>query len=224
MQEIKKIVILGATGGPIDILDTINDINSAIPQPRYECIGFLDDNSSLWGEEIMNVKVLGPFSSATELSSDCFFVTGIGSPYNFWNKETIISNLGLNAGRFETIVHPTASLSSTAEIGRGSVIHQHVTVTRSVIIGKHVLILPNTAITHGDVIGDYTIVNAGACISGEVKIGRSCYVGTNSAIRQNITIGDYCLIGMGSVVLSDVPANSVVVGNPARILRRTRIE
>jgi acetyltransferase-like isoleucine patch superfamily enzyme len=39
-----------------------------------------------------------------------------------------------------------------------------------------------------------------------------------------VTIGDYALVGMGSVVLRDVAENLVVVGNPARILRKVRAE
>ena len=221
MEKIKKIAILGATGGCVDILDTINYINSALPKPKYECIGFLDDNPSLRDKKVLNIKVLGPFNLAGKLSSDSYFVTGIGSSCNFWKKGAIIYKLDLPLNRFETIVHPTANLSSTARLGLGSVIYQHVTITRNVQIGNHVLVLPSAVVSHDDIIGDYTIINAGVCISGEVKVGKSCYIGTNSAIKENVIIGDYCLIGMGSVVLHDIPDNSVVVGNPATFLRRT---
>src|SRR3989338_1007552 len=188
MGERKRIIILGATGGCVDILDTINDINNALQEPAYECIGFLDDNSSLWNKKVMGIRVLGPFNSAGKYADDSYFVTGIGSPYNFWEKENIIIRLGVPIETFATVIHPTATLSTMAELGRGCVIHQQVTITRNVKIGNHVLVLPNAVISHQDIIGDYSIINAGACISGEVKIGRSCYIGANSTVRQNITI------------------------------------
>jgi sugar O-acyltransferase (sialic acid O-acetyltransferase NeuD family) len=222
VEHPRKIIILGATGGCVDILDAINDVNASRPAPKYECVGFLDDNPSLWGKSVLGTKVLGPFNSAGEYLPECSFVTGIGSPLNFWNKAAVISTLNLPRESFETIVHPTASVSSSAEIGVGSVIYQHVAVTTNARIGDHVLILPNTVISHDDVIGDCSIITGGVCVSGAVSIGRSCYVGTGSVIRQDITIGDCCLIGMGSVVLDDVPENSVVVGNPARFLKRVR--
>lgn len=224
MEQVKKIIILGATGGCVDILDAILDVNSALGNPRYDCIGFLDDDSSMWGKEVLGAKVLGPFSSAAEFAVDCYFVTGIGSPYNFWKRGYIIAQLGIPPERFETIVHPTASVSSTAKLGLGCVIFQHVTVTRDVAIGNHVLILPNTVISHGDTIGDYSIINAGACISGNVKIGRSCYLGAKSSVRQDVTIGEGSQVGMGSVVLQDIPENAVFVGSPAKFLRHTRQE
>jgi len=219
----KSIVTLGTGGNCIDILDTINDINEARATPIYECVGFLDDDPMKWGRKMQGVKVLGSLDVAARLT-DVFFVNGIGSPDNFWLKEAIISKTQLPPEQFETIVHPTASVSRMSEIGAGSVVFQNVTITSNVRIGRHVIILPNTVISHDDIIEDYTCIAGGVCISGEVRIGRSCYLGTNSAVRGNLHIGDYCLVGMGSVVLNDIPANSVVQGVPAKFVRKSRDE
>ena len=223
MSVVKKIVILGTGGNCIDILDTLNDINRAAASQVYQCAGFLDDVEQNWGKELHGARVLGPLDSASRYT-DCSFVNGIGSPGNFWKKQAIIGKTGLPDGRFETIVHPTASVSTTATLGAGTVVFQNATVTSNVRTGRHVIILPNAVISHDDVIGDYTCVAGGVCISGGVTIGQSCYLGTNASIHGNITIGDYCLVGMGSVVLEDVAADSVVVGAPARVLRKTRPE
>lgn len=88
-------------------------------------------------------------------------------------------------------------------------------------IGKHVIILPNSVISHDDIIDEYTCVASGVGISGNVTISQSCYLGVNCALISNITIGDNCLVDMGSVVLNNVEANSVVMSNPARFLRKT---
>ncbi len=223
VKSIRKIIILGTAGNSIDILDTINDINSATPSSRYECLGFLDDNQSAWGKELCGVKVLGPLSSTSEFPYS-YFVNGIGSSSNFWKKEAIIAKTGVPLERFETIVHPSASVSRMARLGAGTVIFQNVTITNNVTVGNHVIILPNSVISHDDIIGDYTCIAGGVCISGGVRVGRACYLGTNSAIIENVTVGDCSFIGMGAVVLHHVPPNSVLVGNPARFLRHTRTE
>jgi len=44
-------------------------------------------------------------------------------------------------------------------------------------------------------------------------------IGSGSTILSKVTIGENALVGAGSVVTKDVPANAVVAGNPARILR-----
>ncbi|MBL8180232.1 MAG: NeuD/PglB/VioB family sugar acetyltransferase [Blastocatellia bacterium] len=215
----KPIIILGTGGNCIDILDTINEINSCSPARTYNCVGFLDDDQQNWGKEIFGVKVLGPLESAYDFPN-CYFVNGIGSPFNFWLKDKIIARTGIPVDKFETIVHPTASVSKMSKIGLGTVILQHVTIASNVIIGNHVIVLPNSVISHDSSIGDYTCITGGVCVSGGTKIGRSCYLGTNSSVLGNTTVGDNCLIGMGSVVLGDVETNSAVVGSPAAFLRK----
>lgn len=217
----KKIVILGTGGNCTDILDTLLDINDTQGNLIYECIGFLDDNPEKWNQSFHGVKVLGSLQKANELN-DCSFVFGIGSTSNFWKRGDILAKIGIEDERFKTIVHPTASVSRMAIVGKGTVIFQNVTITSNATIGKHVYILPNSVISHDDTIGDFTCIAGGVCISGNVRIGQACYIGTNSAVRDGITIGDHCLIGMGSVVMKDVPENNVVAGNPARFLHNTR--
>lgn len=184
-------------------------------------MGFLDDNEELWGKSILGVKVLGPLRKAASFSKDVYFINGIGGPTNFVNKEKIITRLGISPERFLTIIHPTASVSKTAQIGRGVAIFQNVVVTANAKIGDHVVILPNSIVSHDVEIGNYTCITGGVCISGKVKIEESCYLGTNSALREEVTIGKRSLIGMGSVVIGDVEKGSVVVGNPARFIRKT---
>jgi sugar O-acyltransferase (sialic acid O-acetyltransferase NeuD family) len=218
----KKIIILGTGGNCIDILDTLLDLNDVREEKVYECFGFLDDDKSKWNKSFYDVKVLGPLHKAKEFS-DCFFVFGIGSTSSFTKRREIFEKVGIDDSRFETIIHPTASISRMAEIGAGTIIFQNVTITSNVVVGKHVYILPNSVISHDDIIGDFTCITGGVCVSGNVHIGQSCYIGTNATIREGVTIGDFSLIGMGSVVLKDIPANTIAVGNPAVFLRHTQM-
>lgn len=214
----KNIVILGTGGTCTDILDTLHDINSIVP--TYTCIGFLDDNQDNWGKEFYGIKVLGPLSIGKDLK-DTFFVNGIGSPANFWNKEKIIAQTQIPLEKFETLIHPTASVSRMSTLGRGVVVFQQVTITSNVHIGNHVIILPHAVVSHDDDIGDYTCIAAGVSLSGGVTVGASCYLGTQSSYMCNIVIGEQSLIGMGSTVLNDVAPCSVMVGTPALLKRKT---
>lgn len=217
----KKIVILGTGGNCIDILDTLFDINDSQRSSMYECVGFLDDNPEKWGQSFNGVKVLGPLQRAREMS-DCSFVFGIGSISNFWKRRDILEKTGIMENRFESIIHPTASVSRMAAVGKGTIVFQNVTITSNASIGRYVCILPNSVVSHDAAIGDFTCMAGGVAVSGNVQIGQGCYLGTNSAIRDGVIIGDYCLVGMGSVVLNAISENSVVAGNPARFLRHTR--
>lgn len=54
--------------------------------------------------------------------------------------------------------------------------------------------------------------------SGAVIIGNNVWFGTNVIVLKNVTIGDNCIIGAGSIVTKNIPANSVAVGIPAKVV------
>ncbi len=216
----KKIVIIGTGGNCIDILNTLLDLNDARGEKVYDCIGFLDDNPERWSKNIHNINVLGPLQMARELN-DSSFIFGIGSTSSFLKRRSIITRLGIEEDRFETIIHPSTFISRMATVGQGTVILQNVTVNSDAIIGKFVYLLPNSVISHNSIIGEFSCIASGVCVSGNVQIRQCCYIGTNSSIKEGVEIEERSLIGMGSVVLRNVPANSVVAGNPARFLRKT---
>lgn len=54
--------------------------------------------------------------------------------------------------------------------------------------------------------------------SGPVTIGNNVYFTRNCTVLKGVTIGDNCIIGFGSVVTKDIPANSVAVGSPAKVI------
>ena len=55
-------------------------------------------------------------------------------------------------------------------------------------------------------------------------IGNNCYIATGAKILGDIKIGDNCQIGAGAVVLKDAPANSVLVGMPAKVIKQTPLD
>lgn len=78
-------------------------------------------------------------------------------------------------------------------------------------------------------IGDESFVASGAMIlshdfcrgkHADTIIGKQCFIGVNSVILPGVSIGDNCIVGAGAVVTKDVPANSVVAGNPAKIIKQ----
>lgn len=53
----------------------------------------------------------------------------------------------------------------------------------------------------------------------DTYIGRNCVIGVRSVILPGITIGDHCVVAAGSVVTKNVPPNSIVAGNPAKVIK-----
>jgi sugar O-acyltransferase (sialic acid O-acetyltransferase NeuD family) len=214
----KQLVIIGVTGNAYDILDIVEAINA--DNPRWEMIGFLDDTRGPWAVHL-GFPILGPLREATRWVS-CAFVNAIGSDGSFRRRPEFVATTGLGTERFATLVHPAASVSRRARLGRGVYVNYGASVAGGVVVGDHVALGPGVIIGHDAVIEDHTVVAPGAVVSGSVHIEGPSYIGAHSVIRQRQHVGARALVGMGAVVVRDVAPGTTVVGNPARLLRSER--
>ena len=55
-------------------------------------------------------------------------------------------------------------------------------------------------------------------LRAHTRIGQNCFIGGRALILPGVSVGDSCIVGAGSVVTRSVPANSIVAGNPARVI------
>ncbi|MCF8143878.1 MAG: acyltransferase [Deltaproteobacteria bacterium] len=89
-------------------------------------------------------------------------------------------------------------------------------------IGDHVGIAGGVQfITH---VGEAWVIRdecPNAQILGRIRIGNNCVIGMNAVIMPGTTIGSDCVVGANSVVKGEIPDNSVVAGNPARVIKTT---
>ena len=214
----KRLIILGTGGNCFDILDAMLAINRHTGRAVFECAGFLDDNAAVHGKEFHGVRVLGPLADAARYP-DCAFVNGIGSPNNFWHKADILRTTCLAVERFDTVIHPQASVSGFAKLGRGVVVLAGAAVGAGAVIGDHVIVLQGAIVSHDCRVGDFACIASGACLAGGVQVAAASYVGANASVRGGVKVGSRSLVGLGAVVLEDVLENTVVAGNPAKYLR-----
>lgn len=105
----------------------------------------------------------------------------------------------------------------------------HIGAIEQVMIGDHVLIASRVFISdhnHGSYHGQDA--ESAPCIppasrplsSRPVRIGNNVWLGEQVCILPGVSIGDGAIVGASSVVTRDVPANSIAVGNPARVIRK----
>lgn len=89
----------------------------------------------------------------------------------------------------------------------------------TVEFGDNVFIAPNCGFyTAGHPI-DASTRNKGLEYAKKIKVGNDVWIGGNVVVLPGVTIGDNCVIGAGSVVNKDIPANSIAVGNPCKVIK-----
>lgn len=126
-----------------------------------------------------------------------------------------------------------------ARIEPGAIIREQVE------IGKNAVIMMGAIINIGAIIGDGTMIDMGAVLGGRATVGKNCHIGAgavlagviepasatpvvvedhvligaNAVVIEGCRIGENAVVAAGAIVVSDVPANAVVAGCPARIIK-----
>lgn len=123
--------------------------------------------------------------------------------------------------QYGTAVHPSAMVSPTAVVSPGTIILHGSIVQAGTRLGSHVLLNTAASVDHDCILGDYSHVSPHGVLCGHVEVGEGSHIGAGAVIIQCVRIGRWCTIGAGAVVLHDVPDYTTVVGNPARVLKRS---
>lgn len=220
MSEVKKIVFLGASTAFYEVSEIIHIIN--LKEKTYEIIAILDDNIELHGKLMRGVKVEGPLSLAS-IYTDASFVFGIGSMKTRLIRQEILNKINIEESRFISIIHPTAVVDSSAQLGYGCIIHPGVCIGNNVIIDSFAIIAVNTAIGPYAYIGKFAMITSLVAVLSSVKIGKSVFIGSCSCITENIEIGNGSMIGAGTVVSRNIDKGCFFLGNPGRLISRIEL-
>ena len=145
---------------------------------------------------------------------------------------------GVKLGRFINLYG--CEIGDETKIGAFVEIQKNATVGRRCKISSHTFICEGVTIEDHVFIGhSVTFVNdsfpRATTPTGELQTGsdwkvettlvkKGASIGSGATILSNITIGERAIVGAGAVVTRDVPANAIVVGNPAKVLRSIATE
>ena len=107
-------------------------------------------------------------------------------------------------------------IGSETRIGMSNVIIGPVTIGNSVIFAQNVVM---SGLNHS--YEDISLpISKQKEITAPITIEDECWIGANAVITAGVTIGKHCVIAAGSVVTKNIPAYSVAVGNPARVIKQ----
>lgn len=198
-----KISVFGASGHAKVILEII-ELNNIIIENVFDA----DDSKTT----LLNYSVNHDLKM---VKSNTFVAIGNNSI-----RKKIVEQYGLTP---DSLFHPSAVISKYVGIGIGSVVMAGVSINADSKIGNHCILNTNCSIDHDCMLEDYVHVSPNASLAGNVQIGEGTHVGIGATIIQGIKIGKNCVIGAGAVIIKDIPDNSLVVGNPGKVIKRNII-
>jgi sugar O-acyltransferase (sialic acid O-acetyltransferase NeuD family) len=197
------VYLYGASGHAKVIIETLE-----LEQKAISCL--VDANPSI--TSLLEYPVCQEIPNSFDAKEDSFIVSIGGNS----TRKKIVNQLRTT---FSSAIHPSASLSKRAVIGKGTVIMAGVCVNADTKVGNHVILNTNSSVDHDCVIGDFVHLSPNVALAGNVTVGEGTQVGIGGCVIQGIKIGKWATIGAGSVIINDVPDYAVVVGSPGKIIK-----
>lgn len=151
---------------------------------------------------------------------------------NFFQHETAIIDEGAQIGQGCKIWHFSHVMAS-AKMGKNCILGQNVFIGKNVSIGNNVKIQNNVSLYEGVTCEDDVFLGPSCVFTNVINprsflerkeqfkptlVKKGASIGANATIVCGNTIGEYAMVGAGSVVTKNVPAYSLVIGNPAKHL------
>jgi len=216
-KNIRKVVVMGGKG--------IGMIAASIIEilPDFEMLGFLNDGVPIGGTQgkFKKISIVGTSDDVHKFiaEEDTYVLVAYKTMKKEKEQYYKLKELKIPNEKLVNIIHPSAQIpNGFCYMGNGIMMAPNVLVSVDSYISDNCILLGNCFIGHDSILKQYVSIANHATIGARVKVGKGVHIGTNATILQGVTIGDFSLVGMGAVVLKDVPPESVVFGNPARMV------
>ncbi len=209
MSVSKRVFLFGYSGHAYVIIESLYMLG-------YTVLGYFADQ-----EAISNPYKIPYFGSeenvdAKTLIKDDFVFPAVGDNHI---RAKLVSFFDKHELNQFPVIDPTATVSTTVNIGVSTYIGKNVCINAQARIGKGVIINTAAIVEHECVVEDFTHIAPGSVLCGNVRIGNHTFVGANTVIRNNLSIDSSIIIGAGSVIVKSINNKGVFAGNPTRKIK-----
>lgn len=204
-----RLIVFGSGGHAKVVIEAV-----LANKPDREII-ILDDASTTRNRSIFGIPVSGGRNSLESLRGHAVALA-IGDNHA---RAELVAWLITNRHRLQTVIHPTAVIGRSVQLGEGTFLGAGAISIADAQIGAAAIINTGATVDHDCVIGEAAHIGPGAHLCGGVRIGARTLIGVGASIRPGIVICDDVVVGAGSVVVKDIPQAGTFAGNPARLVR-----
>lgn len=209
-NPVRQLLILGARSFAVEVADLVSEV------PDYRVAGFVENLEPERCQETLEGLPVIWVDDLTDLAKSHWGVCALGTTH----RSRFVEQATKYGIPFATVVHPSARISSTSSVGKGTIVSVGVIVAAHTHLGRHVLVNRGALIGHHTEIGDYVTIGPGANIASSCRIGQATYIAMGAVVLDHISIGSHSVVGAGAVVTKDVPDNVQVVGVPAKVVKK----
>lgn len=211
-----RIVIVGAGGFGRETLRWAHD---AWPDLAPRIAGFLSASEHDLRHRERLPPILGDPVDFQPRADDALLLA-IGIPFV---RRRVAELLETRGGTFVTLIHPTATVASSATIGAGSILCPNSVVSDSARLGRHVLVNYHASLGHDASAGDFAVLSPYATLGGDAHIDEDVFLGMHATVGPGVRVGARSKVSANSSALSNAAAESIIYGVPGRISPRIEL-
>ena len=208
------LLILGAGGHAKVVAET------ALASGVASSVAFLDDRCT--GLDVclpvLGWPVMGPLMMSLQAETAAQFDAAVVAIGHAAMRLHWIQQLQDAGYHLPVLIHPTAWVSPSAQLGPASVVFAQVAVQAQVSIGSGAILNTCCSVDHDAQLADGVHLCPGSRLAGEVNVGVRSWIGIGASVIQQVRIGSDVTVGAGAAVIRDLPDSVTAVGVPARVV------
>jgi Acetyltransferase (isoleucine patch superfamily) len=206
-----NIIIVGAGGCGREVYEMAC---AAFSSAEYQIKGFLSDDVHILDDMNVAVPIIDTIRDYQPAENDRFLLA-IG---DVQGRKKVALDLQERGAKFLTLVHPTAVISASAELGEGVIVYPFVFISCQVKLADFVMMNAYSGCGHDAVVGAFSVLCPYATVLGWARLDEDVFLSTHTMVAPKKHVGKGAVVSANSSVLRNVPVDGFVCGVPGKNL------